>query len=374
MLHANKTLVLALVAAVMTAVPCMAQDVQPPFTWQGQGTGSFIGESGIEDVDFQFELSIDEQGIVSGKTSNDDGTSEIKHVFSSEKKEYDWPGFFSRKIVIVLMFDEYGSNPMLGVLNGRILVDKFIYGEMMLTGYEAGSDTAKALGVGNSEATLIEGDELPSELTAVLKKCFPIGTVKIVGDYKKDETTALFNGKNLDGWTTYFKDANADPKSVWKVADGVISCTGNPVGFLRTKAEYSDYKLELEWKWADKPGNSGVLLRMSGEEKIWPLCMEAQLMHTKAGDFVGMGTNFNENIVKNGGPISYAPRKKDSNEKEPGGWNKYEIVCNGGTIELTVNGELQNKATGVGVRNGYIGLQSEGAPIMFRNIKLTPLR
>ena len=162
MLHSNKTLVLAFVAAVMTAMPCMAQDVQPPFTWEGKGAGSFIGEGGIEEVDFQFELSIDEDGMVAGTTSSEDGTSKIQHVFCTEKKEYGWPGFFSRKIVIVLMFNEGGDSSMLGILNGRILVDKFIYGEMMLTTYEEGSDTAKALGVGNPETTLIEGDELPS--------------------------------------------------------------------------------------------------------------------------------------------------------------------------------------------------------------------
>jgi hypothetical protein len=102
--------------------------------------------------------------------------------------------------------------------------------------------------------------------------------------------------------------------------------------------------------------------------------MEAQLMHKRAGDFVGMGCNFNENRVEKGSPISYTPRMNDSSEKELGGWNTYEITCKGDTIEATVNGQLQNKATGVSLRRGYVGLQSEGVPIMFRNIKLTPLR
>jgi hypothetical protein len=171
----------------------------------------------------------------------------------------------------------------------------------------------------------------------------------------------------------YLKDADADIESVWKVRDGELRCSGNPVGFLRTRQEYSDYILVFEWRWPEKPGNSGVLLRMGGEEKIWPLCMEAQLMHKRAGDFVGMGCGFNENKARKGSPISYTPRMNDSNEKEPGGWNKYEIVCKGDTIEVTINGQLQNKVTGVNISKGYIGLQSEGVPITFRNIKLTPL-
>jgi len=64
----------------------------------------------------------------------------------------------------------------------------------------------------------------------------------------------------------------------------------------------------------------------------------------------------------------------ESNEKELGGWNKYEITCKGDTIEATINGQLQNKATGVTIGKGYIGLQSEGVPIIFRNIKLAPLK
>ena len=381
MTHSTKKLVPAVFAVLMMSMPCMAQDVEPPFTWEGKGSGSLISENGIEDLEFDFELSIDEQGMVKGQASNEDGISKIKHYFYTEAKQYDFPGFFSRNIVIVLLINEYGSDPMLSVLNGRVLLDKFLYGEVMLTRYEQGSEMARALGVGNPEATLMEGDELPNSLKSALDKCLPFGVVKIEGDYKAvadsgsqdDETVALFNGRDLEGWHIYL-EADANPKNVWKVQDGEILCTGKPTGFLRTKQEYSDYKLVLEWRWPEKPGNSGVLLHMGGGEKIWPLCMEAQLMHKRAGDFVGMGYTFNENKAKKGGFISYTPHMSDPSEKELGEWNKYEITCKGGTIEATINGELQNKATGVNISKGYIGLQSEGVPIMFRNIKLTPLR
>jgi hypothetical protein len=392
MRHAIKALVVAFVAAVMMGAPCMAQDVEPHFTWAGKGVASVISEGGTEDITFQFEMSVDEQGIVEGKTSNEDGVSRIQHVFYSERKQYEFPDFFSRKIVIVLLLNEYGNNPMLSVLNGRVLGDRFLYGEVMLARYEEGSETAKALGVGDREATLIEEDELPSRLKTVLQQCLPIGVVKLEGDYKSrpanaaaggdseavtsqaDGTMALFNGRDFEGWQMYLKDTDVDPKSVWQIRDGAIWCTGESVGCLRTTKEYSDFRIALEWRWPEKPTNSGVLLRMGGEEKIWPLCMEAQLMHTRAGDFVGMGCDFNENKGKKGDFIRYAPRMHDSNEKAPGGWNTYEIVCQGDTMEVIVNGQIQNRVTGVSLRKGYIGLQSEGSPIMFRNIKLTPLR
>ena len=382
MTHSTKKLVLIFIAAVAVGMPCAAQDVELPFNWEGKGSGTFISEYGSDELDFQFELTVDEQGMFKGQTSNDEGISKIKHVFYTEKKEYDFPGFFTRNIVIVFMLNEYGNTPMLSVLNGRVLLDRFLYGEVLLTRYEEGSDTAKGLGVGNPVATLMEDGELPYSLKSALKKCLPFGTAKIEGDYKAvaesgsedGQAVALFNGKDFEGWHFYLKDSNADPKNVWKIRDGEIYCTGNPTGFLRTTEQYGDYKLVLEWRWPEKPGNSGVLLHMSSEEKIWPLCMEAQLMHNHAGDLIGMGCNFNENKVKEDSPISYTPRMNESNEKEPGGWNKYEITCKDGTIEASVNGQLQNKATGVNLTRGYIGFQSEGVPIMFRNIKLTPLR
>ncbi|MHC4242066.1 MAG: 3-keto-disaccharide hydrolase, partial [Planctomycetota bacterium] len=355
-------------------MPCMAQDVEPPFTWEGKGSVSFISEEGgREEIDLQFELSIDDQGMFAGQASIEDRTFEIeiKHVFYTEKKQYDFPGLFSRKVVIVFPF--YGNaDNLFAVFNGRILMDKFFYGEAMLTVYEEGSDIAKALGVGNPYATLMEDDELPWNLRSALKKCIPLGMVKIEGDYKTpaapaNETIDLFNGENFDGWYMYKEDA-------WKVRGGKIYCSGKPTGFLRTKKEYSDFKLTFEWKWPKEPGNSGVLLHMSDQDKVWPLCVEAQLMNNRAGDLIGMGCKFNENKAKKDGPISYTPRMNDSNEKEPGDWNSYEIVCDDDTVELKINGQYQNKATGVSIRKGYIGFQSEGVPIMFRNIKLTPLK
>ncbi|MHC4534872.1 MAG: 3-keto-disaccharide hydrolase [Planctomycetota bacterium] len=376
MKHSTKAFVLIFVAAMMMTMPCMAQDVELPFTWQGKGNLSFIGQYGTEDLDFQFELSIDEQGMFKGQASTEDGTSEIKHVFCTEKKEYDYPGFFSRNLVIVLVINEYGDSPLLVVLNGRILMDKFFYGEEMLTRFEEDSDIAKALGVGNSYVTLMEDDELPWEVKSALKKCIPFGVVKIEGDYKTpalsdaapaNETIDLFNGEDFDGWYMYKEDA-------WSVRRGKIYCSGKPTGFLRTKKEYSDFKLTFEWKWPEKPGNSGVLLHMSDQDKIWPLCVEAQLMNKRAGDLIGMGCKFNENKAKKDGPISYTPRMNDSNEKEPGGWNSYEIICDDDTVELKINGLYQNRATGISISKGYIGFQSEGVPIMLRNIKLTPLK
>ncbi|MEO5959019.1 MAG: family 16 glycoside hydrolase [Opitutaceae bacterium] len=60
-------------------------------------------------------------------------------------------------------------------------------------------------------------------------------------------------------------------------------------------------------------------------------------------------------------------------EKPQGEWNVFEIVVAGDTITSTVNGQFIQRMTGVLPSGGTIGFQSEGIPIDFRRIVLTPL-
>jgi hypothetical protein len=54
-------------------------------------------------------------------------------------------------------------------------------------------------------------------------------------------------------------------------------------------------------------------------------------------------------------------------------WNKYTIVCVDGVIKLAVNGKFVNGISKASVKKGYICLESEGAEIHFRNIKILEL-
>lgn len=185
----------------------------------------------------------------------------------------------------------------------------------------------------------------------------------------------LFNGKNLDGWTHFLSD-NGKPETTWLIEDGMIMCKGDaaPAGYIRTKADYTNYILRLEWRFnpvTKKAGNSGVLLRMVGEDKVWPKSVEAQLHSGNAGDFWNI-----ENYTMTTAPDRTKGRntKKTHGAERPiGEWNQYEIIVNKGDIILRVNGEELNRATGVEVNPGKICLQAEGAEIHFRNITLVPL-
>lgn len=371
MQHWPKLLLLSFAAAVMVVMPVVAQDVQPPFTWEGKGSALLLGQDGTNEVLFDIELSIDDDGNVKGNTSNEDGRSSIKHVFYSENTDHEFMGLFSKKIMIVTIINEYGDNPLLSIMNGRLLRDRYFYGEVLLAQYESGSDLAKKLGVGNPQATLMEGGELPWGAKSALEQCLPFGSVSIEGDYKAGPVS-LFNGENFDGWYMWSEDPNADPKETWLAKDGAIYCTGVPQGFLRTDKEYSNYVFTFDWQWPKEPGNSGVLLHMTDGEKVWPVSMEAQLMNDRAGDLIGMASHLEFNTHENK-RSRYAPKMNESNEKASGGWNSYEITCKGDEIELKINGVLQNKGTGIPLQKGFIGFQSEGVPIALRNLKLTPL-
>jgi hypothetical protein len=197
-----------------------------------------------------------------------------------------------------------------------------------------------------------------------------------------DPAVKLFNGTSLDGWGCYLVNPNIKMTDVWSIKDGILICKGEPAGYLHTDKDYTNFKLIVEWRWPEgkTPGNSGVLMRATGDPKMLPKCVEAQLQHENAGDFWAF------HGFKISGDAARTIKKKDDrygevtgirrikgNEKKPGEWNTCEITAEGGTITLTVNGEVLNKATDCELVAGKIALQSEGSEIHFRRVELIPI-
>jgi hypothetical protein len=185
-------------------------------------------------------------------------------------------------------------------------------------------------------------------------------------------TIALFNGKNLNNWVFHLKDPAVDPAKVFTVQNGVIHITGDPFGYMRTKESYSDYKLHVEWRYPVELSNSGVFVHAQGVDTIWLKCIECQLKAGGAGDFVCMnGSDMDERKDKSNRVVK---KLTESNEKPVGEWNTMEVTCKANTIEVVVNGVIQNKGTNLNISSGSICLQSEGKAIEFRNVFLTPLK
>jgi hypothetical protein len=201
----------------------------------------------------------------------------------------------------------------------------------------------------------------------------------------EEKEVALFNGKDLSGWKAVFQESRdkkaAPPKieEVWQVREGgVLYCKGRPIGYLRTERDdFENYVLELEWRFPEGSpgGNSGVLLHTStpNEIGVWPKSLEAQLFHQNAGDIWVIGETCEiENAAERVKGRRHLNLTDDS-EKPIGEWNHYKIVCDGDQITIYVNGDKVNHVTKCSVSKGAICLQSEGAEIEFRNIKLKPL-
>lgn len=178
----------------------------------------------------------------------------------------------------------------------------------------------------------------------------------------------------------------ADPAvsrdQVWSVSDGILTCTGTPIGALYGGPVVKDFRMVVEYRWAgEKPGNSGIFSRI--EEPLTPLphAIEVQLMHGNAGDVLGLqgkvvagGQDRFFEVKKHAlaGDIS-GVRKISNAEKAPGEWNRVEILAAGPNYTVWVNDKLVNQVQGVETTPGRVGIQSEGGVIQFRRVTLTPL-
>jgi hypothetical protein len=59
--------------------------------------------------------------------------------------------------------------------------------------------------------------------------------------------------------------------------------------------------------------------------------------------------------------------------KGAGQWNVYDVVCVDGVVKLSVNGKFVNGVAKASQKKGYLCLESEGAEIHFRNIRILEL-
>ena len=195
----------------------------------------------------------------------------------------------------------------------------------------------------------------------------------------------LFNGKDLSGWV----NVNTD-KDTWTVRDGLLVCSGQPIGVMRTDKQYENFILHVEWRHMEAGGNSGVFAWSEGTVPLGsrlPKGLEVQMLEL---DWV----NLNKQEDGTPPPIAYVhgelfganglevipdnPRGSRSRSLEnrcqgKGEWNVYDAVFVDGVVKLSVNGKFVNGVRNSSVRKGYLCLESEGALIHFRNIRILEL-
>jgi hypothetical protein len=187
---------------------------------------------------------------------------------------------------------------------------------------------------------------------------------------------ALFDGQSLQGWV----GADAPAEQCWKVADGLLECTGEKGPWIRSAKEYADFNLRFDYQ-VSKGGNSGVYVRVPKdgnhhrENATLPEAgFEVQVLddaapeHSQLKDYQYSASVYD---IAGASPRVCLP---------PGEWNTLEIECRGQTVRTIHNGEMVTNVAPeshpqIALRktSGYLGLQNHSTVVRFRNIRLTEL-
>jgi hypothetical protein len=175
----------------------------------------------------------------------------------------------------------------------------------------------------------------------------------------------------------------------WHVEKNILVCSGQPIGVMRSEKQYENFILHIEWMHTEPGGNSGVFVWSDAnppEKSRLPDGVEVQMLELE-----WVTLNKRDGVTP---PIAYVhgelfgvggvktvpdnPRGERSKSienlcKGKGEWNTYDVVCVDGVIKLSVNGKFVNGISKATQKKGYICLESEGARIHFRNIRIIEL-
>ncbi|HTD66753.1 MAG TPA: DUF1080 domain-containing protein [Candidatus Limnocylindria bacterium] len=211
---------------------------------------------------------------------------------------------------------------------------------------------------------------------------------------------AFVDGTGL-GWSAlseeHFTRVNCDTNT-WNWTNGLVHCTGRPIGVIRTTVLHTNFELVVQWRHLQSGGNSGVFVWATPEsikaleegKGRLPTGIEVQVLdhgyteqyekqHKKKADwFRTDGDVFPTGSTKMtpfppvspNGERSF-PRKNLS--KGLGEWNHYYVRAINGEVRLWVNGEEVSGGTAIRPAWGYLCLESEGAPVQFKEIRLRKL-
>ncbi|MGC1275018.1 MAG: DUF1080 domain-containing protein [Planctomycetaceae bacterium] len=239
-----------------------------------------------------------------------------------------------------------------------------------------------------------------------------------------DGPIQLLDGDTLDAFYVWTKGHGlGDPKNVFTMKDRLLHVSGEGLGGLVTKQEYTDYHLICDFRWGEKTWaprdkktrDTGVLVHCTGPDggysDTWHASIEAQIIEGGVGDILVVpGKNADgtpvplsadaeiildrddEKVWTPGGEvrtfksgrINWIGRDADWKdelgfrgsrdvESEGTGWTRLEVVCKGGEVTNMVNGVVVNHVFNVTPTAGKITLQTELAEYEVRRLELWPL-
>ena len=184
--------------------------------------------------------------------------------------------------------------------------------------------------------------------------------------------------RGLDAWAvegTAAAEERGDSRPVWTLSDGVVRCSGRGFGYLRYREGVSDFRLELEYRFPKKTGNSGIGIRTV------PFTGPLETRPSKAAYEVQLLADAGTAPVRGSCGSLYGHEPPRENTSRPvGEWNTMVIECVGPRIRIVHNGvevidfdQSSRKDTARKPLIGSVSLQNHGSQVEFRNIRLTNL-
>jgi hypothetical protein len=158
----------------------------------------------------------------------------------------------------------------------------------------------------------------------------------------------------------------------WSMDGDVLVSTGKPRGYLYSSDSFANFTWRLEYRFPrpvklesdeDFKGNTGFLVYITGEPKIWPVCLEVQGKHAEMAA-----------VKENGGAqapeVDGDPAARLAARQPVGQWNALEIVSKEGELTVSLNGEQVTHSHPAFLSAGSIGIQAEDHPFEVRRMRI----
>lgn len=202
-------------------------------------------------------------------------------------------------------------------------------------------------------------------------------------------SSAVFAQEPKNGWVDLFPNSSLGdwqrtntPPETWSFEDGMLVCSGKPIGEIRTRRMYQNFVLELEWRHMVPGGNAGVFVwadDITAKGVPFHRGIEVQVLensygntqsHTTHGDIFPIHGAKMVPINGRGGSRAFPT---ENLSKPSPNWNHYRVECRDGEISLAVNGKVVTRGQECWPKRGYICLESEGGVVHYRNVRIMEL-